>query len=117
MAARTGSAVWEGTLKQGKGTMKLGSGAFEGPYSFSSRFESGAGTNPEELIAAAEAGCFSMALSANLEKAGHPAKRVSTTATGRLEMVGGGPKITAIDLKTAARSQESTKQNSKSKPS
>src|SRR5690348_3851866 len=67
MATRTGSAVWEGTLKQGKGTMKLGSGAFEGPYSFSSRFEEGKGTNPEELIGAAEAGCFSMALSSNLE--------------------------------------------------
>ena len=75
MATRTGSAVWEGTLKEGKGDMKLGSGAFEGPYSFSSRFEEGKGTNPEELIGAAEAGCYSMALSANLEKAGHPAKR------------------------------------------
>jgi osmotically inducible protein OsmC len=102
MATRTGSAVWEGTLKQGKGTMKLGSGAFEGPYSFSSRFEEGKGTNPEELIGAAEAGCYTMALSANLEKAGHPAKRVSTTATVKLEMVGGGPKITTIDLKTEA---------------
>src|SRR5712675_3744805 len=102
MATRTGSAVWEGTLKQGKGTMKLGSGAFEGPYSFSSRFEEAKGTNPEELIGAAEAGCFSMALSANLEKAGHPAKRISTTATVKLEMVGGGPKITTIDVKTEA---------------
>jgi osmotically inducible protein OsmC len=103
MATRTGSAVWEGTLKQGRGTMKLGSGAFEGPYSFSSRFEEGKGTNPEELIGAAEAGCYTMALSANLEKAGHPAKRVSTTATVKLEMVGGGPKITTIDLKTEAK--------------
>ena len=102
MATRTGSAVWEGTLKEGRGTMKLGSGAFEGPYSFSSRFEEGKGTNPEELIGAAEAGCYSMALSANLEKAGHPAKRISTTATVKLEMVGGGPKITTIDLKTEA---------------
>jgi osmotically inducible protein OsmC len=102
MATRTGSAVWEGTLKQGKGNMKLGSGAFDGPYSFSSRFEEGKGTNPEELIAAAEAGCFSMALSANLEKAGHPAKRINTTATVKLEMVGGGPKITTIDVKTEA---------------
>ena len=102
MATRTGSAVWEGTLKQGKGIMKLGSGAFEGPYSFSSRFEEAKGTNPEELIGAAEAGCYSMALSANLEKAGHPAKRISTTATVKLEMVGGGPKITTIDLKTEA---------------
>ncbi len=102
MATRTGSAVWEGTLKEGKGDMKLGSGAFEGPYSFSSRFEEGKGTNPEELIGAAEAGCYSMALSANLEKAGHPAKRISTVATVKLEMVGGGPKITTIDLKTEA---------------
>jgi osmotically inducible protein OsmC len=102
MAKRIGSAVWEGTLKQGKGTVKLGSGAFEGPYSFSSRFENGAGTNPEELIGAAEAGCFSMALSANLEKAGHPAKRISTTATVTIEAVGGGPKITVIELNTEA---------------
>ena len=102
MATRTASAVWDGTLKQGKGSMKLGSGAFEGAYSFSSRFEEGTGTNPEELIGAAEAGCYSMALSANLEKAGHAAKRISTVATVKLEMVGGGPKITSIDLKTDA---------------
>ena len=102
MATRTGSAVWEGTLKQGKGTMKLGSGAFEGPYSFSSRFEEGKGTNPEELIGAAEAGCFSMALSFNLEKAGHPAKHVSTTATVKLEPADSGFKITSIDLRTEA---------------
>src|SRR5438046_8100365 len=102
MATRTGSAVWEGTLKQGRGTMKLGSGAFEGPYSFSSRFEEGKGTNPEELIGAAEAGCFSMALSFNLEKAGHPARRVTTTATVKLEQAEGGFKITSIDLKTEA---------------
>src|SRR5881409_310489 len=102
MPARLGTAVWEGTLKGGKGSMKLGSGAYEGPFSFKSRFEEGTGTNPEELIGAALAGCFSMALSANLEKAGHPAKRVSTTATVKLEMTGGGPKITAIDLKTEA---------------
>src|ERR1700693_2115755 len=102
MATRTGSATWEGTLKQGKGTMKLGSGAFEGPYSFSSRFEEGKGTNPEELIGAAEAGCFSMALSSNLEKAGHPAKRISTTATVKLAVVRGGPKITTTDLNPEA---------------
>jgi osmotically inducible protein OsmC len=102
MATRTGSAVWEGTLKEGQGHMKLGSGAFEGPYSFSSRFEEGKGTNPEELIGAAEAGCFSMALSFNLEKAGHPVKRVSTTATVKLESADGGFKITSIDLKTEA---------------
>jgi osmotically inducible protein OsmC len=94
--------MWEGTLKQGTGRMKFGSGAFDGAYSFSSRFEEGKGTNPEELIGAAEAGCYSMALSANLEKAGHPAKRINTTATVKLEMVDGGPKITTIDVKTEA---------------
>ncbi len=102
MPARTGSAIWEGTLKEGKGTMKLGSGAYEGPYSFQSRFESGSGTNPEELIGAAEAGCFSMALSSNLEKAGHQAKRISTTANVKLEMVDGGPTITTIELNADA---------------
>ncbi len=98
MPARIGTAVWEGTLKEGKGSMKLGSGAYEGPFSFKSRFEEGTGTNPEELIGAALAGCFSMALSANLEKAGHPATRVSTKANVKLEMVDGGPKITTIEL-------------------
>jgi len=98
MPARKGSAIWEGTLKEGKGRMKLGSGAYEGPFSFQSRFESGSGTNPEELIGAALAGCFSMALSANLEKAGHPAKRVDTTANVKLEMTESGPKITTIEL-------------------
>src|SRR5215510_15879958 len=102
MPVRTAEAVWEGNLQQGKGSMKFGSGAFDGPYSFSSRFEEGTGTNPEELIGAAEAGCYSMALSANLEKSGNPAKRVSTTATVKLEMVEGAPKITTIDLKTTA---------------
>lgn len=98
MAARVGTAVWEGTLKGGKGRMALGSGAYEGPFTFLSRFESGAGTNPEELIGAALAGCFSMALSANLEKAGFPATRVSTKANVKLEMLSDGPKITTIEL-------------------
>ena len=70
MAKRTASAVWEGTLREGKGTVKLGSGSFTGQYSFASRFEEGTGTNPEELIGAAHAGCFSMALAAGLTKAG-----------------------------------------------
>ena len=82
--------------------MKLESGAYEGPYSFSSRFENASGTNPEELIGAALAGCFSMALSSNLEKAGHPATRISTTANVKLEMIDGGPKITVIELETEA---------------
>ena len=81
MAIRSSSAVWEGDLRGGKGTMKLGSGAWEGQYSFSSRFEEGTGTNPEELIAAAEAGCFSMALSNMLAKAGNPPDSIRTEAT------------------------------------
>jgi len=102
MATRTGSAVWEGTLKSGRGKMKLGSGAFEGAYSFTSRFGDGSGTNPEELIAAAEAGCFSMALSLGLEKAGYQPKRISTTAKVSLEQSAGGFRITTIDLETEA---------------
>src|SRR6184192_2055440 len=100
MAKRTASAVWEGTLREGKGTVKLGSGAFEGNYSFASRFEEGLGTNPEELIGAAHAGCFSMALAAGLTKAGHNPTRISTTAQVSLEKVGEGFKITTIELKT-----------------
>ncbi len=80
MPTRNSSAVWEGNLKDGKGTMKLGSGAYEGAYTFASRFENGKGTNPEELIGAAHAGCFSMALAGGLAKSGHDPKRISTTA-------------------------------------
>src|SRR3954453_22809300 len=100
MPARIGSAVWEGTLKEGKGTMKLGSGAYRGPYSFQSRFESGSGTNPEELIAAAHAGCFSMALAHALSQAGHPPRRVQTTAKVHLEKTADGFAIPRIDLVT-----------------
>ncbi len=100
MPVRTASAVWEGDLKGGKGTMKMSSGAYEGAYSFSSRFEEGKGTNPEELVAAAHAGCFSMAFSNELAKAGFTPKRVSTTAKVHLEKVGGGFKITTIELIT-----------------
>ena len=100
---RKASAVWKGGLKDGKGSLSAPGGVLNNTqYSFATRFENAAGTNPEELIGAAEAGCYSMALSANLEKAGHPAKRISTTATVKLEMVGGGPKIATIDLKTEA---------------
>ena len=102
MPARIGTAAWDGTLKEGSGSMQLGSGAYEGPYSFKSRFEEGTGTNPEELIGAALAGCFSMALSANLEKAGHPAKHVSTRSNVKLEMVDGKPTITTIELQNEA---------------
>ena len=100
MAKRKASAVWEGTLREGKGTVKLGSGAFEGQYSFASRFEEGTGTNPEELIGAAHAGCFSMALAAGLTKAGHSPTRISTSANVSLEKVGEGFKITTIELTT-----------------
>jgi len=102
MATRTANAVWEGNLKEGKGRMRLGSGAYEGPYSFQSRFENGSGTNPEELIGAAHAGCFSMALSAGLAKAGYTAKRIETKAEVHLEKVGEGFKITRIHLTTDA---------------
>ena len=102
MATRNGSAVWEGTLREGKGTVRLGSGAFEGPYSFASRFEEGKGTNPEELIGAAHAGCFSMALSAALSKAGLSPKRIETTAKVHLGQVEGGFAITKIELDTTA---------------
>src|SRR5712691_4168461 len=100
MAKRTASAVWEGTLREGKGTVKLGSGAFEGQYSFASRFESGTGTNPEELIGAAHAGCFSMALAAGLTKAGFKPARINTNASVSLEKVGEAFKITTIELDT-----------------
>ncbi|MGI8904903.1 MAG: OsmC family protein [Candidatus Sumerlaeaceae bacterium] len=102
MAARTSEAEWKGGLKEGAGTMKLGSGAFEGSYSFPSRFEEGKGTNPEELIAAAHAGCYSMAFSAGLEKAGFSPARVHTTATAHLEKTGDGFSITRIELKCDA---------------
>ena len=97
---RKAEARWTGDLKSGSGRVKLGSGAFEGPYSFISRFESGGGTNPEELLGAAHAGCFSMALSLALSMSGHPATSVDTTATVHLEKVGAGFAITGIDLLT-----------------
>jgi osmotically inducible protein OsmC len=102
MPDRSSTAVWEGDLMEGKGTMKIGSGAWEGPYSFKSRFEDGKGTNPEELIAAAHAGCYSMALSAALSKGGNPPKRVETTAKVNLAKVEGGFAIDKIHLVTKA---------------
>ena len=92
------TAMWEGKLKDGKGNFKAGSGAFSGPYTFATRFEGAKGTNPEELIAAAHAACFSMALSAGLERAGTPATRVETSAACTLDMVDGAAKITTIAL-------------------
>src|ERR1700716_4301835 len=102
MAKRTASAVWEGTLKDGKGRVKLGSGAFEGQYSFASRFEEGTGTNPEEVIGAAHAGCFSMVLAAGLKQAGFIPTRISTNASVSLEKVGEAFKISRIELTTEA---------------
>jgi lipoyl-dependent peroxiredoxin len=102
MPARTATARWEGGLQQGAGTLRLGSGAFEGAYSFSSRFEDGTGTNPEELIGAAHAACFSMALSAGLERAGTPATSVDTTASVHLERADDGFRIPRIELDTVA---------------
>ena len=102
MVARKAEAEWHGSLQDGNGTMQLESGAFRGAYSFASRFANGAGTNPEELIAAAHAGCFSMALAAGLGKSGFAPRRVHTTATAQLEKSGGGFSITAITLETEA---------------
>jgi osmotically inducible protein OsmC len=102
MATRNAEAVWEGTLREGNGRVKLGSGAFEGPYSFRSRFEDGPGTNPEELIGAAHAGCFTMALSAGLSRARLTPRRIHTTATVHLDSVEGGFRITRIELDTQA---------------
>ena len=99
MAVRKAEAVWKGTLREGAGTMKLGSGAYEGPYTFASRFEDGKGTNPEELIGAAHAGCFSMFLSALLSNNGFKPTRIDTTAAVHLEA---GPTITMIELNTEA---------------
>lgn len=102
MPVRKASAVWEGPIKDGQGTVKLGSGAYEGKYSFGSRFEESPGTNPEELIGAAHAGCFSMALSGGLTRAGNPPTRISTSARVHIEKVGEGFSITKIELDTEA---------------
>lgn len=103
MPTRRAEAQWNGDLKGGKGTMALGSGAYEGAYSFGSRFEEAPGTNPEELIGAALAGCFSMALSGALGRGGHDPERVATKAKVHIEKVGEGFAITRIDLDTEAR--------------
>jgi osmotically inducible protein OsmC len=103
MPTSQASAVWEGKLKDGAGSFKAGSGAFSGAFTFATRFEGKKGTNPEELIAAAHAACFSMALSAGLERAGKPATRVETSAAATIEMVEGAPKITKMELKTRGK--------------
>jgi lipoyl-dependent peroxiredoxin len=103
MATRNGTAKWTGDLKDGAGEMTVGDGVFTGQYSFSSRFEEGEGTNPEELIAAGHAACFSMALSNILAEAGHNPESVSTTAKVHLRMTDAGPALARIDLETVGR--------------
>lgn len=98
MPARTSTAVWTGGLKDGSGRMRLGSGAWEGAYSFKTRFEEEPGSNPEELIGAAHAGCFSMALSGALGRAGFTPTRIETTAKVHLRMGEGGAYISGVDL-------------------
>jgi osmotically inducible protein OsmC len=100
MPKRKASATWNGSLQEGSGTMRMASGAYEGPYSFQSRFEEGDGTNPEELIAAAHAGCFSMALSGELGRAGHEVDSVETEATVHIDKVDEGFAITRIELRS-----------------
>jgi osmotically inducible protein OsmC len=100
MPVRNANAVWTGNIAQGKGLFKVGSGLIEGEYSVPTRFENAAGTNPEELIGAAHAGCFSMALSAGLSKAGFKPNKIETTANVHIEKVGEGWKITKIELST-----------------
>jgi osmotically inducible protein OsmC len=103
MPIRTATARWEGNLTEGSGTMKTGKGGYQGNYSFKSRFEEGEGTNPEELIGAAHAGCFSMAFANVLATAGHDPQRVETTARVHLEPKGEGPAITRVELETQAQ--------------
>ena len=100
MPERNGTAEWRGDLKTGSGKLVVGNGVFEGAYSFASRFEEGEGTNPEELIAAAHAACFSMALSNVLSEAGHVPERVSTAARVTLRNIDGAPTLARIDLDT-----------------
>jgi osmotically inducible protein OsmC len=100
MPIRTASAHWQGNLTEGSGTVKTGKGGIQGNYSFKSRFEEGEGTNPEELIGAAHAGCFSMALSAELANAGFTDTSVETTAKVHLDKGDAGFSVTRIDLET-----------------
>jgi lipoyl-dependent peroxiredoxin len=103
MPKRTAQAVWNGPFKEGSGTMRVASGAYEGPYSAQSRFEEGEGTNPEELLAGAHAGCFSMALSLGLGQVGHDPESVETEATVHINRAGEGFAIDRVDLVTRAR--------------
>jgi lipoyl-dependent peroxiredoxin len=111
---RKASAVWNGSLKEGKGTISTGSGLLENAqYSFGTRFEEGKGTNPEELVAAAHAGCFSMALSAQLTNAGTPPERIDTTATLTFEKTEPGFTITSIHLQTVGKVPGATEESFK----
>ena len=103
MATRNGSATWQGDLQGGGGRITVGNGVHEGPYSFKSRFEDGEGTNPEELIAAAEAGCFTMAMSLMLGNEGHAPEELRTEARAILRNVDGAPTITGMEIKTRGR--------------
>jgi lipoyl-dependent peroxiredoxin len=103
MATRNASAEWHGNLMEGEGRMALGSGAWDGPFTFKSRFEEGAGTNPEELIGAALAGCFTMQVSHALSEAGHVPDSVQTQAKVQIRNIDGNPTIAQIDLVTRAR--------------
>jgi lipoyl-dependent peroxiredoxin len=98
MTTSSATAVWEGSLREGRGQHKAKSGAFQGDYTFATRFEGEKGTTPEELIAAAHASCLSMALSLVLEKAGTPPKRITTTASATIDKVGDGFRITRMRL-------------------
>ena len=106
MPKRSARAVWEGNLIKGTGRLSLESGLFKGPYSFGSRFKSNAGTNPEELIAAAHAGCFSMALSGMLSDAGYTVLNIETNASVSIDQVDSDFEITGILLKTEAKVQD-----------
>lgn len=103
MPIRKSEAEWKGNLSHGSGRMKLSSGACEGQYSFSTRFEDESGTNPEELLGAAHAGCFSMALSHMLSEAGHIPDVVHTTAKVHIDKVDDGFRITTIELQTEGK--------------
>lgn len=105
MAVRTAQAAWDGTLREGKGRFEVESGAVRGAFSFGTRFEEEPGSNPEELIGAAHAGCFSMALSGDLEKAGYTPRSVHTTARVHIEKGDAGFGITGIDLESEVRAE------------
>ena len=109
MPTRTANARWEGTLQEGRGTMRMATGSYEGPYSFQSRFEEGDGTNPEELIAAAHAGCFAMSLAAVLAEAGHTAERLEVVARCVMDEVEG--RVPGLDEEGFRSAAEGAKEN------